>query len=207
LTIPIDELLKRSRDGDRAALSELLDRFGPIARRELDGVIPRKWQSVLSMDDLMQQTYTAAFMGIKSFVPQGEHSFLAWLKTLAQHMLYDALRMMEAEKRGGHRRKVHLGTDEDSYVALYDAVSTSYSTPSRLMARSEARHALEQALEALPEPHRRLVRMYDLEGRPGEEVAAALDRSLGAMYMLRARAHRRLAEILGSSSNYLSRST
>jgi DNA-directed RNA polymerase specialized sigma24 family protein len=45
--------------------------------------------------------------------------------------------------------------------------------------------------------------MYDLEGRPVQEVAQALGRSPGAVYMLRARAHRRLSEIMGTASRYV----
>ncbi len=37
--------------------------------------------------------------------------------------------------------------------------------------------------------------------------AAALKRSVGAVYMLRARAHRRLCQIMGSASDYLSDSS
>ena len=42
--------------------------------------------------------------------------------------------------------------------------------------------------------------MYDLMGKPVAEVAAALGRSEGAVYLLRVRAHRRLADILGAKS-------
>jgi DNA-directed RNA polymerase specialized sigma24 family protein len=41
--------------------------------------------------------------------------------------------------------------------------------------------------------------MFDLEGRPVQQIASALQRSEGAVYMLRARAHDRLREILGFS--------
>ncbi len=40
--------------------------------------------------------------------------------------------------------------------------------------------------------------------KTADEVAAALDRSPGAVYMLRARAHDHLRVILGSASRYLS---
>jgi DNA-directed RNA polymerase specialized sigma24 family protein len=46
--------------------------------------------------------------------------------------------------------------------------------------------------------------MWDLEGHSVEEVAASLGRSPGAVYMLRARAHRQLAEIMGAPSRFLS---
>ena len=39
------------------------------------------------------------------------------------------------------------------------------------------------------------------------EVAAALGRSEGAVYLLRVRAHRRLAELMGAPANYITKGT
>ena len=49
-----------------------------------------------------------------------------------------------------------------------------------------------------------VVRLYDIEGRSGPEVATTMGRSRGAVVMLRARAHDRLAELLGSGSKFFS---
>ena len=72
------------------------------------------------------------------------------------------------------------------------------------MAKDEARVVLEQAMRALPATYCQVVSMYDLQGRPVGQVAAALGRSTAAVFMLRARAHDRLAEIMGSASKYWS---
>ena len=74
----------------------------------------------------------------------------------------------------------------------------------RQVARGEARSALERGLDALPAPYRRVIEMYDLQARPIDDVASELGRSPGAVYMLRARAHDRLKEQLGTASRYLS---
>ena len=58
------------------------------------------------------------------------------------------------------------------------------------------------ALGSLPGDYEKVVRMYDLEGRPIGEVAAELGRSEGAVYMLRARAHDRLREQMGPASKF-----
>jgi len=44
---------------------------------------------------------------------------------------------------------------------------------------------------------------YDVEGRSIQEVGAHLNRSPGAVYMLRARAHEQLAGLLGRASAFL----
>jgi RNA polymerase sigma-70 factor (subfamily 1) len=197
-------LLRRAVDGDADALSELLREHGPAARRSIAGRIPQRWQSVLSEDDVMQQTYADAFRGIAAFRTGGGSSFAAWLTNLARCNMADALKELGREKRGGSRQRVHGAGSEDSYAALYEQLSSGSTTPSRRAARNEARTALERAVGQLPETYQTVVRMYDLEGQTVEDVAAKLSRSPGAVYMLRARAHQRLGELLGSASGFLS---
>ena len=201
---PGHDLLSQAVGGDRSVLKGLLARHGPAVRRRFLGKIPARWQAVLSLDDLMQQTYTDAFLNIGRFVPADEGSFAAWLSRIARNNLSDTLRNLEADKRGKDHRQVQPAGGDESFAALHELVSSGGTSPSGCAARGEARAALEQAIQRLPEAYRRVVQMFDLEGRPMEEVAGALKRSPGATYMLRARAHRRLSELLGSPSNYLS---
>ena len=154
----------------------------------------------------MQQACTDAFLHFDSFVSRDEGSFHAWLATIAERNLVSALRMLEAEKRGGARRKIELRSPDDSLLALYELLGAVTSTPSRRAAREEGRAAVRLALETLPAAYWQVVESYDLRGEPIEEVARALKRSPGAIYMMRARAHRQLAEALGSASGYLSSS-
>ena len=198
-----NELVARAVGGDESALTELLKQHGPVARQSLSKSIPRRWQSVLSADDVMQQAYTAAFCGIGRFAPRGEGAFGAWLATLAKRNLIDAIRGLEADKRGGSRQRIEPGGSDESFVGLFERLGGTATSPSRQAARKEARVCLGQALESLPETYRTLVQMYDLEGRPVQEVAQTLGRSPGAVYMLRARAHRRLSEIMGTASRYV----
>jgi len=200
-------LLERAAAGDQDALAELLQRHGPLVRTGIAHEIPARWQSVLAADDVMQQTYVDAFRDIVRFDPAAGGTFAAWLATLARRNLLDALRMLQADKRGGNRQRVEARNPDDSLIALCDALSPSSSTPSGHVAWEEASQALRLAVEGLPPIQRQVVSMYDLEGRPVQEVAAAVQRSPGAVFMVRARAHRRLRDMLGSPGLYFSGST
>jgi RNA polymerase sigma factor (sigma-70 family) len=199
-----EQLLALAVQGDAEALSVLLERHGPPVRQGLTGGIARKWRSVLSVDDVMQQTYTDAFLTIRRFESRESGTFEGWLATLARRNLLDAVRLLSAEKRGGDRHRVTPLMGDESMVALYELVGGSVTTPSSHAAKGEAKSALERAIECLPANYQKVVCMYDLEGRPIEEVAAAMERSAGAVYMIRARAHDRLGEILGAPQQYLS---
>lgn len=201
-----EDLVSRAVGGEKDALVELLERHGPELRRHLAGKMPERWRSVLSEDDVIQQTYMDAFLCIRRFRPQGDDSFGNWLATLANRNLVDAIRMLDADKRGHDHRRINPGSGDESFVDLYELLGGTSATPSRQAACNEARGAVTQAVEQLPETYRSVVTMYDLEGQPLREVAAAIQRSPGATSMLRLRALRRLAEIMGTSSRFLSES-
>src|SRR5690606_28543414 len=102
-----------------------------------------------------------------------------------------------------HHRATRAGPGGDSAVALIEQLSASGDgTPSRVAARGEAVREMEKMLDSLPQDYQRVVRMYDLEGRPIAHVAQELGRSGGAVYMLRARAHDRLREAMGPASKF-----
>ena len=201
---PPGDDLSRAVDGDRAAFVSLLKRHGPVARRAVRGRIPPRWQSVLSEEDVLQQTYADAFVHIRQLTAQHESSFAKWLETIACHNLNEVLKLLAAAKRGGLRKRVDPAANDESFIALHEWLAATSTTPSRHAARGEAKAALERAIGQLPEDYQRVVWMYDLEGRTVEQVAEALQRSPGAVFMLRARAHERLRELMGHTSEFLS---
>ena len=203
MSATIDPVLQKAIKGDRQALMEVLERAAPAARQVLRGAIPRRWQALLSADDVMQQTFTDAFLGIQRFVPRGEGSFSGWLVTLARRNLLDAIRQLEAQKRGGDVRQFKPRTAEESLAMLYEWVSGTGTSPSRVAAKGEAVDALKRSIQLLPPAYRQVITLYDLECRSIDEVSTAMERSSGAVYMLRARAHEQLREIMGGGGQYL----
>jgi DNA-directed RNA polymerase specialized sigma24 family protein len=124
--------------------------------------------------------------------------------SIARRNLVDAIRHLDAERRGGGRRRVPL-LREHSCVDLVERLVTR-TTVSRAASRREAAEALERALAALPDAHRMVVSGYDLEGRAMEAVARDLGRSTGAAYLLRLRAHAMLRRLLGGTTGFFSAS-
>ncbi|MBU0639784.1 MAG: RNA polymerase sigma factor [Planctomycetes bacterium] len=198
-------LLARATGGDVDALSALLEQSGPRVRQEL--TIQKQWQSALDIDDVMQITYMEAFLQIGRFTPCGPDSFLAWLRQIARNNLRDALKGLARDKRPPPNRQVGPQPDTDSYVALCDLLGATTTTPSRAAASRETRCMLDSAIAELPPDYAQVIRLHDLEGRAGPEVARAMGRSRGAVFMLLARAHDRLRVKLGSETKFFSWST
>ncbi len=201
--VPEDKV-EKAVAGDEEALTEALRLAAPDVRASLMGKISPHWRSMLEPDDVLQVTFLEAFLRIRDFKPSGPGAFVAWLRRIAENNLRDAIRGLEADKRPNPRRRVHSPTAEQSFVALVEVLGVTTATPSRDVAKGEAVGAMMESLKSLPPDYQKVIRMYDLEGRSAEEVANELGRSQGAMFMLRARAHDRLKDELGSASQFFS---
>lgn len=201
-----ETLLKNAMAGDRRALVELLEAIAPKVRARIEPKIGGALRSLLDVDDVMQVTFLEAVLRIGKFQGGGAAGFTAWLSRLAENNLIDAVRSLEAARRPDPRKKisgVHTQS-RDSMVALVDLLGVSSTTPSINAARDESAKHLDRALKTLPPDYERVVRLYDLGGKPMDEVAKDMGRSEGAAYMLRARAHDRLKEAMGPVGNFFS---
>jgi len=194
-------LLAKALDGDQASLVELLESVGPRVRGRIDPKIGRHLRITVDVDDVMQVTYLEAVTRIDSF--EGDlPGFVAWLTRIAENNVIDAGRMAEAAKRPNPRNRVTGGSNAESMVALVEAIGATVTTPSKVAAANEIGGALERSLAKLPEVYARVIRLYDLKGMNAASVGQELGKSEGAVYMLRARAHDRLRDVLGSESQF-----
>lgn len=192
------DLVGRAVAGETDALGSLLEAYGPQVEQHLR--IGKPWQAVLEPGDVMQVTYLEAFLQIGRFRPEQADAFPAWLRRIAENNLRDAVRGLDRQKQPPPSRRIELPLGDQSFVGLYDQLAASSSTPSRAVAEKDIRRILEAALERLPTDYAQTVRLYDLEGKSIDEVAAALKRSAGAVHMMRARAHERLGELLETAA-------
>ncbi len=199
-----EALVERAAGGDQEALTRLIAQHDATLRSKFCNQIPIRWQALLSLDDLLQETYTDAFLDIADFVDRGAESFEHWLTTIGKNNLLNAVQSLEAEKRGGGRVPLSPDQHDSSYAALHELLKCSTTSPSGKAAKAEAKAALEQAIDRLPRDYQTVVRLYDIEGHPVEDVAATMRRSAGAVFMLRARGHRALGRLLGASVKYIS---
>lgn len=191
--------------GDREALVTLLEGVAPMVRARVEPKIGAHLRPVIEIDDIMQVTYLEVVSRLKSFKGGGASGFLAWVTRIAENNLIDAGRAAAAAKRPDPRKRVREPSGEESMVAMVEQLGMTVTTPSRAAARGEAVDALERTLDRLPDDYATVIRMYDLGGHSIEEVAEALGRSEGAVYMLRARAHERLRDLLGTESRYFTK--
>ncbi len=203
--IDVDELVGNAIAGDEDALSKLLERFGARLHARVASRTNDRFRSMVSPEDVLQVTFAEAFLRIKSFQPNGPDSFEAWLTRIADHNLIDAIRGLERKKDPPLRKRIAPATSDESYDSLLAGIDGSFTTPSHGAARIEIKPIIDNALDKLPAGYQQVLRLFDMEGKTAVEVGQAMDKSEAAIYMIAGRARKRLAELLGSSSQYFSK--
>lgn len=198
-------LLHNAIQGDEAALTALLRELTPELRRRVASRIGPQYRSIVGEDDVLQVTFLEAYLQIDRFEPRGDGALLAWVTKIAENNIRDAIRGEQAGRRPspGDRLRAPAGRGE-SFDGLVFALGATYTTPSHEARMGEAVTRLTAAIDALPQDYAKVVRGIDLQGRSASDLAGDLGRSVGAVHMLRARAHDALRESLGSASQLFS---
>ncbi len=202
LMFATDAPLPTPVDDDGAALAELLRKHGPQVRRRITGQIAEHFRSAVDEDDVMQVTYLEAFLQADRFTARDSGSFLAWLTRIAENNLRDAVKELSRAKRPPREKRVTGRSTSDSHMALLETLGSTITTASKQAEKREAKSILNTCTRRLPADYHEVVRLYDLESRPVTQVANIMGRSVGAVYMLRARALSRLRELLPTESKF-----
>jgi RNA polymerase sigma-70 factor (ECF subfamily) len=154
---PSAALVEGCRRGDRAALSAVFRAEAPFVERVLSRIVG----SSSDVEDLLQLTFEHAIRAFPSF--RGEASVRTWLTRIAVRTALHHL------KHPARKRRVAFEVIEGGQ----DAVS-----PSRPQHQAEARARLEtlnEHLGQLEAAQRTAFVLFQVEGRPMEEVAALMD--------------------------------
>jgi RNA polymerase sigma factor (sigma-70 family) len=91
-------LLRRARDGDRAALDELCARYLPRLQRWAHGRLPAWARSSVDTQDLVQLTLAQVARRIDSFEPRHEGAFQAYVRQALLNQIRDEFR--RAQRKG-----------------------------------------------------------------------------------------------------------
>src|SRR6266581_2317408 len=143
-----EAFLRRLRRHDQSAFHELVDRFSGELHRVAYSVVG----NAADAEDVVQETFTAAFAGIGRF--RGEASLRTWLMQIL-------VRQCARVKRGRGRRMT-IGIEKAEEATIDPAGA------------SESRMDVMEILQKLSPEHREVIVLRELEGMGYEEIAAAL---------------------------------
>lgn len=173
------ELIERCRQGDLDCFNQLVERY----QRGVYNLCLRMLGSAPAAEDATQDAFISAFRGISKF--RGG-SFKAWLFRIAANACRDQLRSL--------RRRPTTPLDALPLELEYDRHTPS---PEDYAIRQELGEEIKRALAALPPDLRLAVILRDIVGLDYEEIAQAMNCSLGTVKSRLSRGRERLRHHLG----------
>ena len=199
------DLVARLRAGDEAAFAEVVDRYGPSMLR----VARLHVRDAAVAEEVVQETWLGVCSGIDRF--EGRSSFRTWLfriltnraKTRGERegrsVPFSAVAATEvaADREQSVDADRFLGPDHQAWPYHWAAPPRPW-TQEKVLER-ETLALIREAIEALPETQRTVIRLRDVEGWSPADVAEALELSDANQRVL---LHRARAKVRAALESY-----
>lgn len=170
------ELVELAQTGDSHAFETLMRRYTPPLTRFLR----RFMRDSDDVEDVVQETFIRAYMGINRF--RSNSAFSTWIIRIGINAAKDGLALRQ---RQGPLLSSLGGEDDDSQTLV--EARADLDTPESRLETKEAMTLLEAALATLPEEQRVSFELRELEGLTYEEIAWQMHCPVGTV---RSRIHR-----------------
>ncbi len=168
--MPTDDLtlVRRARAGDQRAFGLLVERYQKKVYAVALGMVKDAEEAM----DVSQEAFVKVHRYLDRF--KGDSSFYTWLYRITTNTCIDVLR------RRGVNSSDSVEYDDTVEMDIAEAnlglLSTQLdASPSRSLLRRELGEKLEEALAQLPEKHRAILLLRELEGMSYEDLSRTLE--------------------------------
>jgi RNA polymerase sigma-70 factor (ECF subfamily) len=179
------DLVSRVQRGDEAAFRTLYERYNRRAYAVAFGVVKNQSDAL----DVVQEAFIKVHKHIVNF--HGASSFYTWLYRIVMNLAID------------HVRRARKVTEFDDSIRKSDAAADGAlmphfddENPSKTVSRRELSQRIEAALDTLPEYHRAVILLREVEGLSYEEMAKVLRVPKGTIMSRLFHARRKMQEHL-----------
>jgi RNA polymerase sigma-70 factor (ECF subfamily) len=176
------ELVERARERDVAAFEALVTRY----RSKVYGLALRMMQDPSDAEEVLQESFLSAWQNLPNF--RGESAFGSWLYRICANFCLMRLRRKKVETTEAEAQAQLPGPQFDSEGSLLSSPSYDWTrgTEEKVL-DNELRGAIERATDSLPDDHRTVFLLKDIEGLSYEEIAETLGTTVPAV---KSRLHR-----------------
>ena len=179
-------LLQKAQEGDRKAYEALIKLHARSVYNLALGYTGRHHEA----EEIAQTVFVKVWKALPQF--RGSAAFSTWLYRLTLNTCTDHYR--REKKRWGD-----LSLDDPDLAPIRDTAPS----PEEIVIRREEQVNLRKALADLPEQHRVILILREMDGLDYQEIAQVLDIELGTVKSRLARARRALREKLLAQGNLL----
>ncbi len=187
-----DQFIERLKRSDPAAFEKLVnERSG-----EIYGLLYRLTENTEEARDLTQETFLRAFQSIGQF--RGESDLRTWIYRIAINQARNRWRWWRRRHRDS-TVSIDAADAAGNSALMAQLRSGNSSDPEHGALAHERERALRKALSGLRRVYREAVVLRDIEGFAYEEIAVALDISVGTVKSRLARGRQELRRKLEGS--------
>lgn len=179
-------LLRSAKDGDRAALANLLERYRPVFTRRIRFMLGPRARRHAETGDFLQGVFLEILRRLDHFEIRDERSFLAWGTQIARNAI-----------RNKADRKYERAFSTFVNTTLGIDPGTRSGDPADMIVHDEQREHLVTCVEQLEHEHQEVILLRHVEGLSFAQIGARMQRSENAAQLLHARALARLSALVG----------
>ena len=187
-------LVRRCREGDQGAFRALVERYQRKAFAQALGMLKDKDEAM----DVAQEAFVKVYRYLDHF--KGDSSFYTWLYRIVANLCVDRMRRKSSAQSSDNVEFDEKMDQEE--LATAGILSTRLGTnPQKAALRAELAEKIDEALAKIPEKHREILVLRELEGMSYEDLARVLKVPKGTvmsrLFHARAKMQTLLAEYLG----------
>ncbi len=178
-----EELLLASKQGDKDAMTQLINQFSPSVHNLIFSII----REPHAAQDLAQETFIRMLLNIKNY--EFRAPFRAWLFRIAVNLCRDYLRKKKV-------RKIMTPFQTDPDTGEQQIFVDESADPIKSFEDNERMKLIYKAIDKLPKSSRVVLVMREIQQLSYDEIAEILNWKIGTVKSRLFRARRELAEIL-----------
>ncbi len=163
-----EELVRRIQRGDEAAFDSLMELCGP----RVYNIAYRMVGNHEDAEDMAQEAFVRMYRAIPKF--DWRASFTTWMYRIITNACLDELNRRQ-------RRPALLNDVAANENFDMENMPHSGPQPEEYALTRERQHELQRALNTLPDKHRMLVLLYDIQGLSYQQISSALGMNLGTV--------------------------
>ncbi|MEM7560958.1 MAG: sigma-70 family RNA polymerase sigma factor [Planctomycetota bacterium] len=199
------ELLVGAKEGDSAAVDNLLDRHRDSLRRMIGMRLDQKIKRRVDVSDIVQEVLVEANRRLQDYLQNPVMAFHLWIRQIAKDRIIDAHRRHRVSaKRSIDREQplVAAGAVDQSTVELAAQLCDPELTPAAAATQRELAQHIQQSISLLPERDREIILMRHYEQLSNQDIAEVLELTEPAASMRYLRALKKLRQILDDNVDH-----
>lgn len=183
-----EALVQQAREGDFDAFEKLFERHRSLVYRFAYQVVGKRDDA----EDIVQDVFVKAYQNLHRY--RDEAKFTTWLLRITTNLSTDRVRMSQ------RRHALEQQEAEGALAWMMNSVPED-ANPVENLERERRANLLRQAIQELPEHHRQVIMMRDLQELEYADMAALLGTTVGGAKLRVLRARRALRDRLAPFLN------